>query len=386
MRAPSRGQPVRDRAPDALRAAGDDRDLPLERSLESARTRSGRGCGSAACESAAGSSRGTPSSGRRPAARARRSSRSPKRLVAPHVRVGGERADVDGERAEEAARATPAGARCPRSRRAARARAACPCRRGSRAARRSPEAPRCRPSASFSSSPLVDRRTLEPSRPMPDSLTPPKGATSVERSPVLMPTMPYSSASPTRQMRPTSRRRSTPRARTACRWRSARPPPRWRSGRCRRPGRTSPRELIAIVGGDAGQDRSAVERPAELEALAAEEQLGAAVAGVLDVPLDLLERRARRSAGRRSRPRAKPSATTSLRTRVGEARRRTRRRSPSCTSIRFAEMHVWPELRNLQSDGPGDGGVEVGVVEDDERRVAAELERDLLHLCRALRA
>ena len=33
----------------------------------------------------------------------------------------------------------------------------------------------------------------EPSRPMPDCFTPPKGATSVEINPVLMPTMPYSS-------------------------------------------------------------------------------------------------------------------------------------------------------------------------------------------------
>src|SRR6476646_7520671 len=32
---------------------------------------------------------------------------------------------------------------------------------------------------------------FEPSRPMPDSLTPPNGATSVEMTPVLMPTMPY---------------------------------------------------------------------------------------------------------------------------------------------------------------------------------------------------
>ena len=40
---------------------------------------------------------------------------------------------------------------------------------------------------------------------MPDSFTPPNGATSVEMKPVLMPTMPYSRPSETRQMRPTSR-------------------------------------------------------------------------------------------------------------------------------------------------------------------------------------
>lgn len=42
---------------------------------------------------------------------------------------------------------------------------------------------------------------FEPSRPMPEAFMPPKGATSVEMRPVLMPTMPYSSAPPTRQTR-----------------------------------------------------------------------------------------------------------------------------------------------------------------------------------------
>ena len=46
---------------------------------------------------------------------------------------------------------------------------------------------------------------FEPSRPMPLSFMPPKGAISVEMMPSLMPTMPYSSASATRQMRPLSR-------------------------------------------------------------------------------------------------------------------------------------------------------------------------------------
>ncbi len=46
---------------------------------------------------------------------------------------------------------------------------------------------------------------FEPSRPIPDSLTPPKGATSVEMMPVLTPTIPLSSASATRHTRPRSR-------------------------------------------------------------------------------------------------------------------------------------------------------------------------------------
>src|ERR1044071_3685787 len=51
-------------------------------------------------------------------------------------------------------------------------------------------------SCRYSSSPY-----LEPSRPMPLSLTPPNGATSVEMMPSLIPTMPDSSASATRQTR-----------------------------------------------------------------------------------------------------------------------------------------------------------------------------------------
>ncbi len=54
--------------------------------------------------------------------------------------------------------------------------------------------------SSHSSSPY-----FEPSRPMPDSLTPPNGDTSFEMKPVLMPTIPVSSPSETRQMRPMSR-------------------------------------------------------------------------------------------------------------------------------------------------------------------------------------
>ncbi|HID27159.1 MAG TPA: hypothetical protein EYP22_04935 [Methanosarcinales archaeon] len=45
---------------------------------------------------------------------------------------------------------------------------------------------------------------VEPSRPSPDSFTPPKGATSVEINPALTPTIPYSSASETRQILPIS--------------------------------------------------------------------------------------------------------------------------------------------------------------------------------------
>lgn len=46
---------------------------------------------------------------------------------------------------------------------------------------------------------------LDPSRPIPLSFTPPNGATVVATMPVLTPTMPYSSASATRNTRPISR-------------------------------------------------------------------------------------------------------------------------------------------------------------------------------------
>jgi hypothetical protein len=45
---------------------------------------------------------------------------------------------------------------------------------------------------------------FEPSQPMPLSFMPPKGAISVEMMPSLVPTMSYSRASATRQMRPMS--------------------------------------------------------------------------------------------------------------------------------------------------------------------------------------
>ena len=48
----------------------------------------------------------------------------------------------------------------------------------------------------------------------------------------------------------------------------------------------------------------------------------------------------------------------------------------SCTRNRLAAVQASPMLRILASIAPVDGGVEVGVVEDQERRVAAQLHRD----------
>src|SRR5471032_2490805 len=57
----------------------------------------------------------------------------------------------------------------------------------------------------YFSSVYSSRPYFDPSRPRPDCLTPPKGATSVDMIPSLIPTMPVSSASATRHARPRSR-------------------------------------------------------------------------------------------------------------------------------------------------------------------------------------
>ena len=51
---------------------------------------------------------------------------------------------------------------------------------------------------------------------------------------------------------------------------------------------------------------------------------------------------------------------------------------PACTRMRLAQTQVWPALRNFEAIAPATACVEIGVVEDDERRVAAELEGQLL--------
>ena len=47
---------------------------------------------------------------------------------------------------------------------------------------------------------------------------------------------------------------------------------------------------------------------------------------------------------------------------------------PSCTRMRLAQTQVWPALRYFEATAPCDRRVQIGVVEDDEGRVAAELE------------
>ena len=132
---------------------------------------------------------------------------------------------------------------------------------------------------------------LDPSRPMPDSLTPPNGATSVEITPVLIPRIPYSSASETRQI--AGHVAAVEVARQAVGRVVGLADRLLLGGEAADPGHGAERLLvaIAIVVGDAGEHRRREELPAALVRPPAEQQLGAALERVGDVALDLLERR-----------------------------------------------------------------------------------------------
>ena len=54
--------------------------------------------------------------------------------------------------------------------------------------------------------------------------------------------------------------------------------------------------------------------------------------------------------------------------------------TPRSTRIRRVDMQIWPECRNAPNGGRVDGVVEVGVVEHDQRVLAAELEHDALQV------
>src|SRR5205085_10454302 len=119
------------------------------------------------------------------------------------------------------------------------------------------------------------------------------------------------------------------------------------------------------------------------EAFASDQQLAAALERIADVALDLLDG-GLFDEGAYACLLIEPVADLELRHGVDEVRDEV---------VVDAVLHEDPVRRDarlpavsvLADQRPGDGGVEVGVVEDDERRVAAELERDLLHLLGALR-
>ena len=139
---------------------------------------------------------------------------------------------------------------------------------------------------------------------------------------------------------------------------------------------------MRIVGRHAGEDRRAEELP--LEPLAAGDELRAAVERVGDVALDLLERGLVDQ-----RPHldavGEPVRDDELADRVGESLEE-RVVDPGLDEHPVRRDARLARVAELADERRRDRDVEVGVVEDDERRVPAELERDLLHLVRALRA
>ena len=79
-------------------------------------------------------------------------------------------------------------------------------------------------------------------------------------------------------------------------------------------------------------------------------------------------------------PASSPSPTFTALACGDEACRRTGRRRFSCTSKRVGETQTCPALRNFAGRQQPAGRVDIGVVEHDRRRVAAELHRDPLHV------
>ncbi len=198
---------------------------------------------------------------------------------------------------------------------------------------------------------------------------------------MLIPTIPYSSASATRQVRPEVLRVEVGReavgrvVRNRDRLGIGREPvdPRHRAERLL----ATHRHVHRDFGEHRGLEELAVDSPS------ADEKLGALGERVGDVPLDL----------RHGRLVDQRPDLGSLREAVGNLERADRLGERSDERVVDAVLDEKPVRRDtglagvpeLAQDRAGHRIREIGVVEDDERRVAAELERDLLDLARALR-
>ena len=182
-------------------------------------------------------------------------------------------------------------------------------------------------------------------------------------------------------------RRNTPRGRTRCRWPCAIASS---SVLKRNSGATGPKVsscVTCIVGVDVGEHgrleelcrpaRGACRRSATLRALG--DRVG-------DVLLDLRHRVLVDQRALRRRRLSAPLPTFSALTFVGELRGERVVDACPARRMRLAQTQVWPVLRNLETIAPFDRRIEVGIVEHDERRIAAQLQRDLLDRVGALRA
>src|SRR6185295_9276210 len=130
---------------------------------------------------------------------------------------------------------------------------------------------------------------------------------------------------------------------------------------------------------DAGDDGRLPEQASE--SLASELQLAAALEGVVHVAVHLFDRRLLDQRAH-LRLRLETVSDLELRRRVDESRYEL------LVDAVLDEDPVRGDARltavaELADERAGDRCLEIGVVEDDERGVAAELERHLLHLFRA---
>ena len=223
---------------------------------------------------------------------------------------------------------------------------------------------------------------FEPSRPTPDCLTPPNGATSFEMIPVLTPTMPYSSDSAIRNTRPDVARvevRGEPELG------GVRRVDRFLVGREPEHRRDRAERFLAChqhLARDIRQHGRLVERSPQRVTLPAGHDPGALGLRVGHVRLDLRERvgvdqRALLHAPLEAR------ADLQLRRLFGEAL------DEGVVDLRVRVEAVGADTRLagvavLGEERTFDGRVEVGIVEHDERRVATEFERQLLQRRRAL--
>ena len=136
------------------------------------------------------------------------------------------------------------------------------------------------------------------------------------------------------------------------------------------------------IGRDVAHDRRAIEQRAGRVERAADEDLGALLDGVADERLDLLDRvavdqRADIGAGLHA------GSDRKLLHRLDESRGEAVVDAGLHQDAIGADASL-AGIAVFGGHGAGDRLVEIGVVEHDERRVAAELERELLHRVGAL--
>ena len=139
------------------------------------------------------------------------------------------------------------------------------------------------------------------------------------------------------------------------------------------------------VGGDVGQDGRLEEGAAERVALAADHDAARPWPRASAMCSSTFCDRLQSISGPCSAPASRPSPTFSSRTAARRACRRRRRRRRPAPGSGWRRRRSGRCCGTCEAIAPSTAGIEVGVVEDDEGRVAAQFQRDLLHRAGALR-